>query len=183
MKKSILLFVLFAAAFIINTNSSAQSKLFFETGVSAGMEGASVNFSVNTFNKNNFIAGVGLNVFGVMNYNGFLKPDGENLPFIYLPTIKSVEERGPYGAGAGIRILSNYGIAIEGGAMGTWESKYTTFTLFGEDFKYAWTENEFKIRPYARIIVVAPENKFTFGFGTNAIEKFSLYLGFKFGKQ
>lgn len=178
MKKLYLLIALIICA----ASVQAQSRIFFEAGASVGMEGMSINYSVNYYNPKSFIAGAGLNIFGIMNYNRLSKPSAQSFPILYTGfDLTGIEETGPYGAGAGLRIYTNLGIAIEGGVMGTWESKYTMFKIFDSNFKYAWYEDDFKVSPYARLIISPPENLFTFGIGTNSVEVGSLYVGIKFG--
>jgi hypothetical protein len=176
---------IFLALFIIMFSTSIfsqQKKLFFETGASIGFDAVSINFTTEYFNPQKLFAGVGLTVTGIMNYNGIKKPksDADINQLSYELPIKGVEERGPYGVGAGVRLLSNTGLAIEGGYILTWHSKYTLYDVGGSTIKYIWEQNKTKGYIYGRLLIVAPENKFVIGFGGSEIEKASLYFGYKF---
>jgi len=180
--KIFLMFVCTVTIIVITmTDGYSQKKIFIETGLTAGMEATSLNVSINYFDKKNFFAGGGFNLFGIMSYNGFKEPAAKTLQILSpLFDIQDVEERGPFGLGGGFRIFTNFGVGIEGGVMATWKSKYTTYKLFDADFKYAWDENKFKLYPYGRIIVFTPENKFTIGFEMNEVIKAGAYIGYKF---
>jgi hypothetical protein len=168
---------------VISVTCSAQTKkIFFESGLSVGMQSVSASITSQYYNPSNFIAGAGITFTGIMDYNGIKKPkaDGEINQLSYELPIKGVEERGPYGLGAGIRLISNTGLAIEGGYFLTWHSKYTIYDLSGSSVKYTWEQNKTKGYVYGKLLIIAPENKFTIGFGSSEIEKASLYFGLRF---
>jgi hypothetical protein len=171
--------------FIILFSSSlfAQNKIILESGVSGSDIGFSVNCSSQLFypNSKNLIAGIGINIMAIMNYNGLKKPDGLDLYFKpqYLD-FTGIEERGPYGLGAGLRLISNFGLAIEGGILATSYFKYSMYDFYGLKLRYAWTDNNIKFTYYGRLLTFAAENKFSLGIGFNNIEKTNLYVGYKF---
>jgi hypothetical protein len=168
---------------LVFTSLNAQTKkISFEGGASVGMEGISASFTTQYNNSSKFFSGVGVTFTGIMKYNGIKKPkaDGEINQLSYNLPITGIEERGPYGVGAGIRLLSNIGVGIEGGYILSWHSKYTMYNVSGSTVKYTWEQNKTKGYIYGRLLIIAPENKFTVGFGGSEIEKASLYFGYRF---
>lgn len=172
-KLTFILLIIFSSSILFG------QRIRSEAGISVGVEAITINYAFNTYNDNNFIAGIGMNFIQMISYNGISKPKG--LPFnISDSKILGVEVRGPWGIGAGLRVLTNTGLGIECGYLATWESRYRTYDWKGIPLNETLYWNKYKGYLYARMLIYDNESKFTVGFELNKINTAGLYLGFKF---
>ncbi len=170
---------------IINT-ASAQSKKEIEISITPGLNGGTLQL---TFQKNEAgktISGWGISILAEANYKNWNKLTGDNLtdeeykasPVIY--EFKNNDERGPFGIGAGGRIILKSNIAIETGYILGYYREYTIYTSWfrGSEFNRK-TNDKTEGSIYAKFMYISERTPFSFGVSYNRFDNLGFHFGYR----
>lgn len=148
-----------------------------ESGLYANNSEFGLRVSANYINYNHTIAGVGIVLTGLSNYDYLKTPAGEVVDF-GLPFYDKLLTRGTYGAGAGLRVITKFGVAIEGGVIVRREQKWTQLNLAGASIRNL-SSDIFKGTPYGMIQMYSKENRYTIGLMISDPDHTGLSLGYR----